>query len=135
MSLQNQPMTHYEIKAFRAKTGMTQTALAEAAGVSIDTVKSWETARSVCPGPWRLVFAAINSGLKPWAAEFIVHIRPQVRDGKEGSYAVTDYGQEVASAYDVKFIDSYKVLSQRLDAMPNMIRSPGVEDRWIMKQT
>lgn len=59
-------MTPSEFRAWRARMGYTQQQAAAALGVSLRTVKSWESGFAAPPAFLPLACAALAAGLGPW---------------------------------------------------------------------
>ena len=60
-------MTPADLRAWRAAMGYTQPQAAQALGVSLRTVKSWEAGFAAPPAFLALACAALAAGLWPWA--------------------------------------------------------------------
>ena len=59
-------MTPADLRAWRAAMFLTQQQAAEALGVSLRTVKSWESGFAAPPAFLALACAALAAGLGPW---------------------------------------------------------------------
>ena len=59
-------MTPADLRAWRAAMFLTQQQAAEALGVSLRTVKSWEAGFAAPPAFLALACAALAAGLGPW---------------------------------------------------------------------
>lgn len=55
------------LRAWRARMGYTQTQAAQALGVSLRTVKAWESGFAAPPAFLELACAALAAGLGPWS--------------------------------------------------------------------
>ena len=60
-------MTPADLRAWRAHMGYTQQQAAEALGVSLRTVKSWESGFAAPPAFLALACAALAAGLGSWS--------------------------------------------------------------------
>ena len=60
-------MTPADLRAWRAAMFLTQQQAAEALGVSLRTVKSWEAGFAAPPAFLALACAALAAGVDPWA--------------------------------------------------------------------
>lgn len=61
-------MTQADLRAWRAAMGYTQQQAAQALGVSLRTVKSWEAGFAAPPAFLSLACAALAAGLGAWGA-------------------------------------------------------------------
>jgi DNA-binding transcriptional regulator YiaG len=63
-------MTPADLRAWRAAMFLTQQQAAEALGVSLRTVKSWEAGFAAPPAFLALACAALAAGLGPWVDQW-----------------------------------------------------------------
>lgn len=63
-------MTPADLRAWRAAMFLTQQQAAEALGVSLRTVKSWESGFAAPPAFLALACAALAAGLGPWVDQW-----------------------------------------------------------------